>query len=157
MSDFYADQFFGLSPTQAADLAAVADSPILNPPITLGGTASVALGAAVPNCAGVLSHTTTSTTDVQVVSYTGKGVVYLAGTYCNSAVAFAATLTVVIDGVTLTATTGTVQYSAVALVGGLATAGPVLTPRPFNSSLAIYARVADVMQTAVTRYKWEAT
>lgn len=133
--------------------------PSLKPPLAgISGSGSVAIGSIPPVCAGVTTSTTTSTTDVEVVSVTGSGVLELAAVITTANVAQSATLTVVIDGTTFTATTGAAQYNAVAIGGAIMAAGATFSILPFKTSLSIKHKVSAATQTSRIYHKyWQAT
>jgi hypothetical protein len=73
-------------------------------------------------------------------------------------VAQSATLTVVIDGTTFTATTDTGQYKALAIGGAIMATGPTFSVIPFKTSLSIKHKVSNATQTSRIYHKyWRAT
>lgn len=156
------------------DTAALEASPLLAPPIASGlipsapdsikGLSSGALDATN----GIGQFSTSSTSYVNAVSYTGKGVLELAGIYCfqSNVTPLGGQMVIVIDGVTvIDANSGvsTLSERVCSCLVGLATkissTALVFSPSqiPFKTSLVIQIKTLTAANAVNAFYKYRKT
>lgn len=120
----------------------------------------------IVNVSGLTSATSTSSSPVDVVNYTGAGVLEFCAESTQANVVHTPSMTVTIDGVAMptispvgTGTQSTIGVLVGAVVGagsGAVISGVSLGAVPFNSSLQI-SHTSNGSNTATCRYKYRRT
>jgi len=145
----------GLAPAIAA--CAQETTPLLRPPIAGGYVDNNAAFTASIVAAGIPASLSSSTTYVDVVNYTGQGVLSFAAAQTLVA-AQSASIRVVIDGVQLCDTaTGTAQYDARCPVGAITQYMIAFEAIAFKVSLQIQTKCSGGSNTARLLYKYRKT
>lgn len=140
-------------------------SPLLSPPIYM--STPTTLAAIIPtSIAGLTSATSTSASPVDVVNYSGSGVLEFCAESTQANTVHTPSMTVTIDGVAMptispigTGTQSTIGVLVGAVTGagsGAAISGITLGAVPFSRSLQI-SHTSNGSNTATCQYKYRRT